>query len=114
VQDRLRDSVILSLTRLSGPARSTGKDTACFESIIRRDHPSLESLLATLREQCTTIKAWRNQRIAHRQFQPGDIEPLMRREVAAAIDTVEHLMNEIGMKSEPVPCDVEHLIALIS
>jgi hypothetical protein len=72
VQDSLWEDILLHISRLTDPPRSSGKDNLTLQRLARlvedQLQPPLRTLLTTCSAACAFARDWRMRRIAHRDL----------------------------------------------
>jgi hypothetical protein len=110
VQQTLFENTLLSISRLTDPAKTRGKENRSLEAFIhqvnRFDDGDLEAGLtqdlAEIRRLCEPFRDWRNRRIAHSDLPTAlkvDTEPLpgiSRASIEEALAAIRKFMNRIN------------------
>jgi hypothetical protein len=107
-EETLWDGIQLSLTKLTDPATSFGKDNLTFEQLQARLEKSedttpcakLRNLLDGLKDKCAAVRRHRNKRLAHfdlkTAMQDGaNLDPISRRMIEEVLSLVREYMNII-------------------
>lgn len=124
-EEALWDGIQLSLTKLTDPAASLGKDNLTFEQIQSRLEKSedpilcgnLRDLLDGLKDKCAAFRRRRNKRLAHfdlkTAMQDGaNLDPISRKMIEAALSLVREYMNTIEAHYDGHDTEYEQILGM--
>lgn len=124
VQEVLLDSVVLTFSRLTDPAKTLGKDNRSLEQLIAILNDSGYSALASLlrdkfdrlKNQCEAFRVWRNRKIAHSdlctalEVHPVPLPGFSMQSVEDALETMRDFMNTINLYFSGSSIVYEHFV----
>ena len=123
VQDVLFNDIVLSISRLTDPSKTFGRDNRSLEQLItlidEKKHPDLIQILReklnNLKTQSGPFRKRRNKKIAHSDLltalsiQSEPLPDISRQSIENALEITRDFMNQINIHFVGIPTAYEHL-----
>jgi hypothetical protein len=104
VEDSMLSDILLSIMRLTDPAKSLGKGNLSFENIIQEIpdgslRKEVVNLLPLIKEKTKDIKTWRDKKLSHNDLQKAlgsfSLPPIQKKDLTGTLELIPRIMNLI-------------------
>jgi hypothetical protein len=104
IEESMLFDILLSITRLTDPSKSFGKENLSFENLLEEipDNPlriEIKNLLSQIKQKAKDIEIWRNKKLGHNDLQKalGDfsLPPIQKKDLADILELIPKVMNSI-------------------
>lgn len=118
----LRDDIFLSMSRLTDPLKTSGKENLSLAQLVENlddsdlaFHESTSKAVEKIQEHCQPFREWRNRRIAHNdlptslEYHPEPLPGISRQMIEEALKMIRNLLNHIQRHFEDAETAYEHV-----
>jgi hypothetical protein len=104
VEESMLFDILLSITRLTDPPKSSGQENLSFANFIQEIpdgslRTQVESLLCQVKEKTKEIRIWRDKKLSHNDLQNTlgsfPLPPIQKKDLTDSLDHIRGIMNRI-------------------